>query len=105
MQILQFSPLHFFFSPKGESGRQGLDPHHGTTQDRQHTVHISFSQEFASKPWVAVSLAELDDGSGGNVRVNSGVSAVSTSGFDVSVNEWADTHLASVGVTWIACSV
>lgn len=66
------------------------------------TTHVSFQQPFAKPPQVIVNLAGLDVSNARNTRVTVSANNVSTSGFDLVVDTWADTILYAVWVSWIA---
>jgi H-type lectin domain len=57
---------------------------------------------FSSPPKVIAAISGLDCGHEFNTRVNVTVQNITTSGFKVKVDTWADTQLAMVAVAWTA---
>ena len=100
-----------FFS--GKSGvltfkphEQDLITHPDGFVERKHTLHVAFSPPFANVPEVTSGLTHIDsDNHSSADRISVEISNVSTTGFDVSVQEWLDTHNFDVNVSWMACSV
>ncbi|KAK7107154.1 uncharacterized protein [Littorina saxatilis] len=86
-----------------ETGTQHLQPH--DKPGKRHTVHINFAHPYNNVPWVAVSLRGIDEDNHTKIRVGSGFSGISTTGFNAFVYEWADSHIFGVILTWIACDM
>ena len=99
--------------PAGKSGTLAFRPHdqdlithpNGVTE-RRHTLHVTFSPPFANVPEVTSGVIHIDSiNQSSATRIHVSVSSVSTTGFDVTVTEWADSHNVGVDVSWMACSV
>lgn len=70
---------------------------------RYNSGYIHFeTNAFTTTPRVIVAFNSLDIGCKYNLRVGTGVSAVSTAGMMWHVNSWSDTILYSAGVSYIA---
>ena len=50
-----------------------------------------------------LGLYLLDAGSNANLRVATEVSSITTTGFQIKMNKWADTVLYGGKVSWMAC--
>lgn len=80
------------------------DDHPSTKPQPTTHQHISFPQKYQDVPRVIVWLDGLDVACAHDCRVKAYVSDVTTSGFDVHVDTWADTTLFSASVVWAAHS-
>ncbi|KAI0853356.1 hypothetical protein F5Y00DRAFT_257381 [Daldinia vernicosa] len=63
---------------------------------------IKFTKEFTSIPTVLVSMNTASVKGGSNFRVKVYATEISSHGFTVHADSWADTVLYSCGVTWLA---
>ncbi|XP_078323717.1 uncharacterized protein LOC111126552 isoform X2 [Crassostrea virginica] len=68
-----------------------------------YTAKVTFQSPFEQAPTVTFGFYLLDNGWGKNLRVNTDVSGVTTTGFQISINTWKDTTLYGAGIRWMAC--
>ncbi|PIL35697.1 hypothetical protein GSI_02427 [Ganoderma sinense ZZ0214-1] len=66
------------------------------------TRRFAFAREYASPPNVVVFLNQLDMAKGKNWRVTTTATDVTTTGFTLHIDTWADTVLYSATAAWIA---
>ena len=86
----------------GKSGVLTFNPHDhgGHTQ----TQHVAFSPPFADVPELTSGLTYIDSANGVSAdRIDVEISGLATTGFDMMVKEWLDTHNYGVKVSWMAC--
>ncbi|HEY0027005.1 MAG TPA: H-type lectin domain-containing protein [Allosphingosinicella sp.] len=69
---------------------------------RSVTKDVKFRCPFACPPQVVASISTLDAGNAANTRVSVTCQAITTTGFQIKVETWADTKLAMVAVAWVA---
>ncbi len=62
---------------------------------------VVFKSPYSLAPAVAIGLTELDMGNNANIRIAASSADVSTTGFTVSLNAWADSVLYSAECTWL----
>lgn len=55
------------------------------------TQSVTFNSPFEQTPTVTYGLYLLDAGSNANLRVATEVSSITTTGFQIKINKWADT--------------
>ena len=91
----------FFFFLRGESGSVGQ--HENPAPSWPYTTKVTFQSPFEQAPTVTFGLYLLDNRWGKNLRVNTDVSGVTTTGFQISINPWADTVLYGARIRWMAC--
>ncbi|KAI1657622.1 hypothetical protein F4813DRAFT_359105 [Daldinia decipiens] len=63
---------------------------------------VKFTNEFSSIPTVLVSMNTASVKGGSNFRVKVYATDISSRGFTIHADSWADTVLYSCGVTWLA---
>ena len=64
---------------------------------------VTFQSPFEQAPTVTFGLYHLDNEWNTNLRVNTTVSGVTTTGFHISINPWADTILYGARIRLMAC--
>lgn len=79
-----------------------MEDHPWNRPQLQTSRQISFARPYATPPKVVVWLNSLDMSNGHNWRVKVYVTDVTTTGFTIHVDTWADTILYSAGATWVA---
>ena len=92
-------PISFFFL--GISGNVGQQ--RSPAPVWPYTANVTFQSSFEQAPTVTYGFYLLDSGWDSNLRVNTDVSGVTTTGFQISINPWADTILYGVRIRWMAC--
>ncbi|MEA2665940.1 MAG: hypothetical protein QOI11_2884 [Candidatus Eremiobacteraeota bacterium] len=70
--------------------------------DRTYERYVVFQPPLAVLPVMHVALSVLDADATANVRVNVIATNVSTSGFSLRIEAWADTILYAVKASWLA---
>ena len=65
-------------------------------------AQIKFEKPYASKPNVILWFKDLDVSNSANCRVKTYTSGISSTGFTINIEKWADTVLHNARVTWIA---
>lgn len=91
----------------GASGRVKFTQLHNQRSfdnTRNEIKHVRFSRPFATVPVVTAAFVSLDTEADANIRARAFINSVSTSGFDVRVMEWANTHNYEISVAWTACA-
>ncbi|XP_078322114.1 uncharacterized protein LOC144621934 [Crassostrea virginica] len=68
-----------------------------------YTANVTFQSPFEQAPTVTYGLYFLDNGWDKNIRVNTDVSSVTSTGFHINVFPWADTVLYGARIRWMAC--
>lgn len=92
--------LHFesgYHLQNGGSITSGTPP-----GDRQIKVPVVFKNKFEEIPQVQANINRIDAQSGPNLRAQVFVLDVTTKGFTLVLNTWADTVLYSFGANWFA---
>ncbi|XP_078323719.1 uncharacterized protein LOC111122591 isoform X1 [Crassostrea virginica] len=84
-----------------ESGSVGQ--HESPAPGWPYTTKVTFQSPFEQAPTVTFGLYLLDNRWDKNLRVNTDVSGVTTTGFQISINRWADTVLYGARIRWMAC--
>ena len=69
---------------------------------RERRRHIKFSEKYASKPTVQLSLSLWDMDSSTVLRADIQAEAVTNTGFDMVFRTWGDTRVAQVRIAWTA---
>ncbi|KAK7445789.1 hypothetical protein BaRGS_00040304 [Batillaria attramentaria] len=85
----------------GLSGEESFTPHDETGHYETH--HVTFSPPFSAAPIVTLGLTYLDAYEGHNLRVKTYMQHLASTGFDLRVQEWADSYNYRVNVMWMAC--
>jgi hypothetical protein len=67
---------------------------------RSYEIQVSFQQKFSQKPQVIIGLHYID--AGAHVRIGTTVKDITTSGFVLAFNTWADTMVWGAGASWFA---
>ncbi|XP_078321793.1 uncharacterized protein LOC111110771 [Crassostrea virginica] len=84
-----------------ESGSVGQDVYPAPAWP--YTADVTFQSPFEQAPTVTYGLDLLDNAWDKNLRVDTTVSGVTTTGFHISINPWADTILYGARIRWMAC--
>lgn len=66
------------------------------------TVQITFPQKFDAPPKIVLWLSGMDFSQAYNWRLAASASAITTTGFTLSIGPWEDTILYKADVSWIA---
>jgi hypothetical protein len=69
---------------------------------RSYTGHVRFERAFQAPPVVQIGITGFDIDNGANARLNVGIVAVDSEGFDVELRTWWNSRLWSVDLNWIA---
>lgn len=69
---------------------------------RTTVLGVSFARPFRTPPAVMAALNHVDVLNNANWRLSTNVRNVTPLGFEVEFSTWADTHVWSASVTWIA---
>jgi len=69
---------------------------------RSFVGHINFNKPYKNIPQVMTSLSGLDAGDMHNIRITISASNITTTGFDINIQTWADTSLYLVHISWIS---
>jgi len=89
--------------PDIQVGQWGTQEHHPWYQSQIATsAHIAFPSPYSTPPKVILWLNEVDMAKDKGWRVNSYASNITTTGFDIHIDTWADTRLYSGTAYWIA---
>jgi len=78
------------------------EDHPWTKPQAKTSRHISFAKPYAAVPKVVVWLCSISMQNTTTWRVKAYATDVSTTGFTIHIDSWADTVLFSGGATWIA---
>ena len=92
-------PISFFFL--GISGNVGQK--YSPALAWPYTAKVTFQSPFEQAPTVSFGLYHLDNEWNKNLRIDTAVSGVTTTGFQISINTWDDTILYGVQIRWMAC--
>ena len=71
---------------------------------RKYSQHVNFAEAFSTHPVVTVALSFLIVHHEKDIRLSTLVRNVGTSGFNLGVQEWFDSNVEGVGISWLACS-
>ena len=96
-----YNGLISFFFLRGESGSVGQ--HEAPPPAWPYTADVTFQSPFEQAPTVTFGFYLLDNNWDRNLRVNTDVSGVTTTGFQISINPWGDTVLYGTRIRWMAC--
>jgi H-type lectin domain len=81
----------------------GQPPLGAGTGHRYDHRHVSFGHKFSAPPRVMVAMSGLDaGGETTSIRVETYVTAVDETGFDVKVATWENSRVYGLHVNWIA---
>ena len=69
---------------------------------REFSQPILFDQPFRRRPTLVVALQRMDVINQANARLLVKTSAVSTTGFTLTLRTWGDTQIWTAGASWIA---
>lgn len=91
-----------------ESGRMWVDKNdtewkllHGTGK-RTCDKHINFGQSFSKRPRIVLGLTYADFINDHNHRIKVYARDITSHGFTIEIETWADTHIWGAGVDWMA---
>lgn len=76
-----------------------LDSNNG---ERSMTIEIRFKDPFKQKPYVFLSVSQIDSDKETNVRYNVEAISISRDGFTLKVKTWSDSKLFSLSGYWLA---
>lgn len=76
-----------------------LDNNNG---ERSITLDIHFTESFVKKPFIILTITQLDADKEVNVRYKVEAISVSRDGFTLKVNTWADSKIYSLSGNWLA---
>ncbi|XP_052720303.1 uncharacterized protein LOC128191957 [Crassostrea angulata] len=68
-----------------------------------HSRRIDFRSPFSGTPTLTYGLYALDVSNGANTRVDTVVTNLSRTGFQLTLRTWADTELFAAFASWMAC--
>jgi hypothetical protein len=94
--------------PKFESGTwsvnqsvsgYALDNNNG---ERSITLDVHFTESFIKKPFIILTVTQLDADKDVNLRYRVETISVSRDGFTLKVNTWADSKIYSLSGNWLA---
>ncbi len=71
---------------------------------RRKSLRVKFARPFAATPVVTAGFVYIDANENVNLRVRTYVSNVGPSGFNLRVEEWANSYTHTLHVAWMACS-
>lgn len=87
------------------AGESGTLRHYGFKPIAKwpHSRRINFKSPFDGTPTVTYGLYGLDSSNKANLRVDTVVTNLSRTGFQLTLSTWADTELYGAFSSWMAC--
>ena len=92
---------NIFINILGQSGEVG--EHSYPTVKFPVVTQVNFNPPFAEKPALTYGLFLLDSNKNQNVRVRTKVDNLSTTGFKLTIQTFADTVMWGARISWMAC--